>query len=167
MSHAQATNLLVKFRPFYAKYWVPQNPDKIFKVRQFSLSGQSAWIVRDGIEICVPTGCLMDAVLCEYPHCDQHLLHAPGECEYCDKYPFAQERRFVAGINFTGHDWPGSISCPAERLRPLSDINRWPGNTPEGYQPPNYFAVLPEPAAESGPYAWRDIFRAIIRKVLR
>jgi hypothetical protein len=63
------------------------------------------------------------------PHCDSAVLHAPGECVYCDGYPEWQRYRQVAGIAFTGHPFKdGEISCPSELRRPIDDINRWPGN---------------------------------------
>ncbi|MEU7174649.1 MULTISPECIES: hypothetical protein [Micromonospora] len=37
------------------------------------------------------------------PHCDQAVLHAPGECTYCDAHPDWQELRQLWGIAFTGH----------------------------------------------------------------
>ena len=58
-----------------------------------------------------------------FPHCDSNVLHAPGECEYCDLYPAEQHARIRLGINFTGHG-----ADPATDLRPLDIINRWPGN---------------------------------------
>ncbi len=64
------------------------------------------------------------------PHCDSKILHAPGDCEYCDKQPEWQELRQLWGIGFTGHsDEEGNVTpCPSELVRPLSVINRWPGN---------------------------------------
>ena len=58
-----------------------------------------------------------------YPHCDSNVLHAPGECRYCDMYPELQADRKRYGINFTGHG-----PDPATAQRPLEVINRWPGN---------------------------------------
>jgi hypothetical protein len=66
-----------------------------------------------------------------YPHCDSKVLHAPGECEYCDHYPEKQEERVAKKINFTGHNDPDKSQCPAEQARPLETINRWHGNVPE------------------------------------
>lgn len=63
-----------------------------------------------------------------YPHCDANVLHAPGECIYCDHYPIAQKLRIEQKINFTGHYDPDKVLCPAERSRPLDTINRWHGN---------------------------------------
>lgn len=65
------------------------------------------------------------------PHCDQRVLHAPGECEYCDAYPTWQEARQMWGIAFTGHPpQEGELPCPSEVHRDLDTINRWPGNRP-------------------------------------
>lgn len=65
------------------------------------------------------------------PHCDQGVLHAPGECEYCDRYPAWQRYREVAGIAFTGHDPDGwQVACPAEQRRGRENAQAWPGNRP-------------------------------------
>ncbi len=53
------------------------------------------------------------------PHCDQRILHAPGECRYCDKHPEWQELRFLWGIAFTGYEPEGTeLPCPADHARP-------------------------------------------------
>jgi hypothetical protein len=64
------------------------------------------------------------------PHCDQRVLHAPGECAYCDHYDDWQALRELWGINFTGHQDDGKVPCPSEVARPLEKIYRWPGNQP-------------------------------------
>lgn len=64
----------------------------------------------------------------KYPHCDALVLHAPGECKYCDRYPDAQQWRIINKINFTGHNDPDKAQCPAEQRRKLATINRWYGN---------------------------------------
>jgi hypothetical protein len=38
-----------------------------------------------------------------FPHCDQRILHAPGECEFCDEREDWQALRKAWGIAFTGH----------------------------------------------------------------
>jgi hypothetical protein len=63
-----------------------------------------------------------------YPHCDSNVLHAPGECEYCDQHPDLQIQRGFSGINFTGHYDDEKELCPAERVRPLETIEKWHGN---------------------------------------
>lgn len=74
-----------------------------------------------------------------YPHCDTRVLHAPGECEYCDQCPDAQAQRIQCGVAFSGHEPEGDeIPCPADAAvanGERGDYNRWPGNTPEGYPP--------------------------------
>lgn len=65
-----------------------------------------------------------------FPHCDSNVLHAPGECVYCDGQPGLQSLRERLGINFTGHYDEDKEPCPAEMHRDLDTINRWPGNTP-------------------------------------
>jgi len=68
-----------------------------------------------------------------FPHCDQHVLHAPQKCEFCDKYPELQEERTKTNTNFTGEQDLTKNPCPAEKARSLKDINKWSGNRPEGY----------------------------------
>jgi len=64
------------------------------------------------------------------PHCDEKILHAPGECIYCDDYPDWQRLRKVWNINFTGHNDIEKTICPAEQRRSLEIINKWGGNRP-------------------------------------
>lgn len=65
------------------------------------------------------------------PHCDSAVLHAPGECEYCDAFPQFQTARKMWGIAFTGHPpQVGELPCPSEVRRDIDTINRWPGNQP-------------------------------------
>src|ERR1044072_3874721 len=49
------------------------------------------------------------------PHCNMEVLHAPGVCRVCDKYPQRQQGRIVSNTPFS----------PAEQP--------WPGNSPNGY----------------------------------
>jgi hypothetical protein len=69
------------------------------------------------------------------PHCDQQILHAPGECDYCDEQPQWQALRKLWGIAFTGHlpirvlDPPfQELPCPSDWRRPLGLNQAWPGN---------------------------------------
>lgn len=66
----------------------------------------------------------------QYPHCDAGILHAPGECRYCDMHPEWQELRETWGINFTGQYDPNKLLCPAEQHRNLTKIEGWGGNIP-------------------------------------
>lgn len=69
------------------------------------------------------------------PHCDQKVLHAPGECKYCDQHPDWQALRVVWGIAFTGHtpvatgDRP-ELMCPSDVARGVGGAHSWPGNRP-------------------------------------
>lgn len=66
------------------------------------------------------------------PHCDSAVLHAPGDCEYCDAYPEWQRARRMWGIAFTGHaPQEGELHCPSEVRRSHGLIMRWPGNQPK------------------------------------
>jgi hypothetical protein len=65
----------------------------------------------------------------QYPHCDSRILHAPGECEFCDLHPKWQELRGGWGVAFTGHAPQGDeMACPADRARPAGsegDHRQW------------------------------------------
>lgn len=102
-----------------------------------------------------------------FPHCDQRILHAPGECEYCDLHADWQELRSSWGVAFTGHT-PGDreVPCPADALRPpgsASDHRRWGGNKPtsaDGTWPqelPASVMIYGEPAAQRD---WQKRFLA-------
>lgn len=48
-----------------------------------------------------------------YPHCNTEVLHAPGECYYCDHYPERQAARAASGTPFTPNEangWSGNIA---------------------------------------------------------
>lgn len=67
------------------------------------------------------------------PHCDSRILHAPAECEHCNR-PEWTAKRLELGIAFTGHE-PASdqVPCPADASRPAEsahDHRRWAGNKP-------------------------------------
>lgn len=65
---------------------------------------------------------------CTAPHCDQLVLHAPGECSVCDLYPDRQKSRVENHIAFTGHrphEW--ETPCPADTQRP-PDTGSWHGH---------------------------------------
>lgn len=77
-----------------------------------------------------------DVSLGQFPHCDELVLHAPGECEYCDRHPDWQALRELWGVAFSGHDPQGWESpCPSEMRRPRETIILWAGNVakPEGW----------------------------------
>lgn len=71
------------------------------------------------------------------PHCDQSVLHAPGECRYCDRHPDWQAYRAMSGIAFTGHEprplYPGGRTeapCPSDYRRGVGQAHVWGGNRP-------------------------------------
>lgn len=74
----------------------------------------------------------------QFPHCDPRILHAPGECNYCDANPEWQELRKAWNIAFTGHSADLALGeylapkqpCPAEAARGLDNLERWGGNVP-------------------------------------
>lgn len=84
-----------------------------------------------------------------YPHCDSRVLHAPGECEYCDRYAAdLQAQRIDQRINFTGYTDPDLLPDPATQARPMETINRWGGNVavPEGAETARDWAGYEIPA---------------------
>lgn len=67
------------------------------------------------------------------PHCDSAVLHAPGECAYCDEHPDWQALRHMWGIAFTGRrPVEGEVSCPSDARRGYGDshAHTWGGNRP-------------------------------------
>ena len=91
----------------------------------------------------------MSDIITQWPHCDQRILHAPGECEYCDRRPEWQALRTSWGIAFTGHK-PGedawvTMPCPADFNRPAgspSDHRQWYGNTLNALPTPTWIKIL-------------------------
>ena len=54
----------------------------------------------------------------QFPHCDQRILHAPRECELCDRHPDWQALRLAWGIAFTGYEpEEKELPCPADHAR--------------------------------------------------
>lgn len=71
---------------------------------------------------------LVQSFIEQFPHCDQRVLHAPGECEYCDKHLDWQALRLSWGIAFTNYEPEGDeLPCPAMHARG-DTVNRWHGN---------------------------------------
>lgn len=71
-----------------------------------------------------------------FPHCDSSVLHAPGECGYCDDHPDWQALRRGWGIAFTGHDpmerhagWR-EVACPSDQRRGPAGAHVWGPNRP-------------------------------------
>ena len=64
----------------------------------------------------------------QFPHCDPRILHAPGECEFCDRRSEWQALRVAWGIAFTGWEPEGNeLPCPADYAR--GDTHKlWHGN---------------------------------------
>lgn len=91
-----------------------------------------------------------------FPHCDSQILHYPGECDTCDKYPQLQANRILDRINFTGHYDPLLASCPADLARPTQSYNQWGGNTPKkgkvlGYDYAGYEVTEADPRVDFVP----------------
>lgn len=70
----------------------------------------------------------------QFPHCDQRILHAPGECRYCDAHKEWQDLRIAWGVAFTGWE-PDTdkkeLPCPADYARGENPIKRF-GNRVKG-----------------------------------
>jgi hypothetical protein len=69
------------------------------------------------------------------PHCDSSILHAPGVCQYCDKYPDWQYYRSLANIAFTGAEnelgGEHTAPCPSTYFREPEKRDLWGGNVPQ------------------------------------
>lgn len=79
-----------------------------------------------------------DCIL-QFPHCDAKVLHAPGECQFCDNHPDWQRLREVWGICFTGYKPENKeLPDPASNTRGLETVNKWYGNIPK---PPGDFQL--------------------------
>jgi hypothetical protein len=81
------------------------------------------------VELVDPNGVTMAV----FPHCDARILHAPGECRFCDERDDLQALRRAWGIANSGHaptaDRP--LPCPADAAvtrGARGDYNRWGGN---------------------------------------
>ncbi len=84
--------------------------------------------------------------IAQFPHCDQMVLHAPGDCGYCDEHPEWQVLRRVWGIAFTGHapglvypDYPAAgyqLPCPSDLRRGQGGAHVWGGNRPTNVEAP-------------------------------
>lgn len=107
-------------------------------------------------DLCTSWTCLVDVCVdpkepvvtepVQYPHCDSRVLHAPGECKYCDGHLDWQNGRIHDRICFTGLDGDAMNrryrlglppvkwqACPADAARPpgaANDHRRWAGNKP-------------------------------------
>lgn len=64
-----------------------------------------------------------------FPHCDMRVLHAPGECDVCDRHPEWQALRQAWGIAFTGYEPENKeLPDPATHVRGFENVNAWQGN---------------------------------------
>lgn len=80
------------------------------------------------------------------PHCDERVLHAPGECVFCDAHPAVQKAREFAGVNFTGHTDPDKAPCPSDAVRGVAGAHVWGGNHPATmYSDGSLEPSVPEP----------------------
>jgi hypothetical protein len=69
-----------------------------------------------------------DFIIDQFPHCDRRVLHAPGECEFCDVHSNWQALRMAWGIAFTNYEPEGNeLPCPANHARGDA-VNKWHGN---------------------------------------
>lgn len=73
----------------------------------------------------------------QFPHCDVGVLHARGECDYCDRHPVWQALRVIWGIAFTGHaPQADELPCPSDHNRGRHGAHGWYGNRPTNVQVP-------------------------------
>lgn len=86
----------------------------------------------------------------QFPHCDQRILHAPGECEYCDGRPDWQAVRQAWGIAFTGHAPRGLLpECGAKGSYGYYGDREWRCRQAKGHdEGPEPTVHLPVPESE-------------------
>lgn len=97
----------------------------------------------------------------QFPHCDQRILHAPGECQYCDKHKDWQYIRQAWGIAFTGHTPENSeLPCPADNARGNKHKN-WPGNVAAAYPIQNNSIQFNSERADHRPISRESILNGI------
>ena len=66
--------------------------------------------------------------IAQFPHCDQRILHAPGECKFCDEHSEWQALRIAWDIAFTNYEPEGTeLPCPANYARG-DKCSLWFGN---------------------------------------
>lgn len=56
---------------------------------------------------------MIDGTYYKFPHCNSEKLHAPGVCEYCDRYPSRQAARAASGSSFStpeANGWYGNVA---------------------------------------------------------
>lgn len=59
---------------------------------------------------------VIDGQFYQAPHCNSEVLHAPGQCYYCDHYPDRQAARAASGGSFSPLDangWSGNVAVKA------------------------------------------------------
>lgn len=60
-----------------------------------------------------------------FPHADTRVLHEPGACPFCDRFPDYQVLRLEWGIAFTGKLPTGNqVPCPYDDKRRAAE-HRW------------------------------------------
>ena len=79
-----------------------------------------------------------DVEMPTFPHCDPRILHAPGECEFCDEHKEWQLLRQMWGICFTGYEPEDKeLPDPATHARGFENLNAWGGNKAKPVCPTN------------------------------
>ena len=56
---------------------------------------------------------IIDGQHFEFPHCNSEVLHAPGDCYYCDQFPSRQDARLASGTPFStlqANGWSGNVA---------------------------------------------------------
>ena len=92
--------------------------------------------------------------LAQFPHRDQRILHAPGECQFCDKHSDWQDLRIQWGIAFTGYEPEGTeLPCPADYARG-DNHTKWFGNTAK---PANKLKFVWEQDETTGQWFYKEI----------
>lgn len=79
---------------------------------------------------------VFDGETFQAPHCNTEVLHAPGECYYCDRYPERQRVRAASGTPFTPNEangWSGNVAAKAGETHSHLGATYLVGGDPEPF----------------------------------
>lgn len=103
-----------------------------------------------------------------FPHCDSRILHAPGQCRYCDASPDLQQVRKMWNVSFTGDGSAtaaeGTTPCPAEAVRGKG-VNAWGGNVANPHEDTVLNDVIRAVRAAFDEERASDVIREIERRI--
>lgn len=88
---------------------------------------------------------VIDGEFYQAPHCNAEVLHAPGQCHYCDHYPDRQAARAASGGSFSppeANGWSGNVAVKSGEIHEHMGARYTVGDAVVG--PPTWSARLRE-----------------------